>query len=247
MKSIKTISLWFEHKAALNIMGPCQTSRNNALQVSGLQHSPWWEGIFMDDPLSSPQSLPPVWNVLWWHEVKSVGQFWEEQREQLVSAKTSNAHDQHSMSSTVHVWQYVCITYSVSLKSLDSLSPTSRWSGSGGSGLLGHMGSLSSQWRGLHHVRNNSGTIMSERIRAHRCIIRFQDHFSSFYLELVLSVYVPYWRGWLEGGMWVVPAHHTEAQRRQHITGLSLRHWVHLTLQACAHTVAWLCCSDLHM
>lgn len=132
--------------------------------------------------------------------------------------------------STVHVWQYVCITYSVSLKSLCSLSPTSRWSGSGGRGLLGHMGSLSSQWRGLHHVRNNSGTIMSERIRAHKHIIWFQDHFSKFYLELVLSVYVPYWRVWVEGGMWVVPAHHTEAQRRQHITGLSLRHWVHLTL-----------------
>lgn len=68
----------------------------------------------------------------------------------------------------------------------------------------------------------------------------------SLYLELVLCVYVPHGRIGVEGGMWMVPAHHAEAQGGEHITGLSLRNWVHLTLQACAHAVAWLSCTDLH-
>lgn len=70
--------------------------------------------------------------------------------------------------------------------------------------------------------------------------------FIHFYLELVLCVYVPYWRVRVEGGMWVVPAHHIQAQGRQHITGLRLRDRVHLTLQTCTYTVTWLCCTDLH-
>lgn len=68
----------------------------------------------------------------------------------------------------------------------------------------------------------------------------------SRYLQLVLRVYVPYGRVGVEGGVRVVPAHHAVAQGGEHVTGLRLRDWVHLTLHACAYTVARLGPTDLH-
>lgn len=68
----------------------------------------------------------------------------------------------------------------------------------------------------------------------------------SRYLQLVLCVYVPYGRVGVEGGVRVVPAHHAVAQGGEHVTGLRLRDRVHLTLHACAYTVARLGPTDLH-
>lgn len=42
-----------------------------------VSHSRCWLAVFVDDPLSSPHRLFPVWSVWRWLKVKSVGQFWE--------------------------------------------------------------------------------------------------------------------------------------------------------------------------
>lgn len=57
------------------------------------------------------------------------------------------------------------VAYFVSLKAPGCLSPAGRSFGSGGSNWLGHMGSLSSRWKGLRHVKSNSGTIRTKSIR----------------------------------------------------------------------------------